>query len=831
MRYMVSGYIDRKIKSIRVGLLALMVAGTPVVLASNYKIESQSLDSALKSFASQAKIQLMYTGTDVADLTAPGVFGDYSYEQVVQKLLVNTDLQYKIVSDGLIVIQPAESSSQKDSGSGSSNMERIDSKIQKNIELEEIVVISRKREERLQDVPDSITAFTRYKIESMGIQDVGDFVAYTPNMSMKDGTSFTSASSSLTMRGITGGARYIIDGVPMSNSNSIFSGTLADVERIEVLRGPQSVLFGAGSISGAVNIVTRKPTNEFEAKVKAGYAKGNDKTISGLISGPVVEDKLHFLLNAYSRDSDGLIKSGSSNGIDLSTIDRQQINGRLLYTPNEDFELDLRLFTLREKNGADYTAKISSFDLRETFNASTDPRRRVAGLDDRNIDRISLRVAWDLSWATLSSITSYEDSETSLRTGGCWDDPNDPAVDEDPVTIGVQAGCIFGIAVGSSAGPGEVIDNDYRQLNKSTSWTQDFRLTSVDSDNLHWVVGADFLRQERVGGFDLGIIVGPVPGDFVNIFPSWGGGDEFWWGLYGQASYNLSDQLELTLAARYDENTHENTTYTSRDLDTIIPGFGPDGSLVDIQEVTRSKFQPKAQLSYKINSETMVYVTLSEGFKAGLWSGLNIFIEPETTTNYEVGVKSVLFDNRLSVTSAIFHIDYADQQIFTFNDVSDNDAGGAFGTIVNIPETNIDGLELEIALHATDALVLSAGVGYLDSRTTDGVRPPFTPEWTINTQIDYTVPLSNDWNLIAHTDYSYEGNQITNSGLQTVVSAVGFMNIRIGIENNRWRSTLFVKNALNKRTIENALNLRPSGAYLRGQNLPRSYGIELSYKF
>src|SRR5690606_19731562 len=199
--------------------------------------------------------------------------------------------------------------------------------------IEEILVTSRKREERLQDVPDTISAFTSETIEGAGIRSVADVAEMVPNLSIvqtqQPGVDF------LVIRGV-GQARnqeppvaMVIDGVQLTSSYGL-TQELFDVERIEVLKGPQGALYGRNAIAGAINIVTKKPTNEFEGRLTAGVGNGFFWETSGALSGPIVEDRLLFRVAGSYQDFDGNIHNVTQNK-DVNFFDTLALRGRLLF--------------------------------------------------------------------------------------------------------------------------------------------------------------------------------------------------------------------------------------------------------------------------------------------------------------------------------------------------------------------------------------------------------------------------------------------------------------------------------------------------------------------
>jgi iron complex outermembrane receptor protein len=691
-------------------------------------------------------------------------------------------------------------------------------------QIEEIMVTARRREESLQKVPDAITVVTAETIENAGIRNVGRFMDFVPNLTFRDGSAFRKGDIRISMRGIGNGQEgwapvtVLVDGVPTSSLDGINSGSL---ERIEVLRGPQSAVYGAGAIAGAINIVTQRPTNEWHYRANAAFAKGNDRRIGASMSGPLIEDKLKLQLRSNWRSSDGLIDS-ASNGIDLDFERQKEVGGRLIFSPSENFEADLRAQWLEEENGSTYQDKIADISQLDTFNDTTAARRRFAGEDERRLSNVALRLQARLGAMSLISVTGYSEIDQEVNSSACWDDPDSPAVDADPLTAGAQAGCLFGIAYGSAAAPGQPVDNLFNSLDNFETFTQDLRLQSDSEQRLRWLVGGSVLQRKTLTGFDASLILAPNE-SVLTLFPAWHRKQDEWWGVYGQLSWDATERLEITAAARYDDNEYHDTQYTTRERSTIVPVFDRQGHLIATQVEQADAFQPKVQLSYELYKDVMVYATWSRGFRAGSFN-TGSFTRPERTTNYEIGAKSSLFDRRMVLNTAVFHIDYSDQQFSTVISTP------PFRMPVTIPESNIDGAELEATVLATRALSFSGAVGYLDSRERGGTRSPIAPRWTGSLAADLALPVSASWTFRLHGDYRYTSSLYLSRNELTRIDAKDFVNARVGLENERWKALAFVDNLLDTRqlTTEGALI---GGGYVRAQNRPRSYGIEVSYRY
>lgn len=691
------------------------------------------------------------------------------------------------------------------------------------MQLEEVTVTARRREESLQHVPDAVTALTATAIESAGIQQFSDFAALTPNLNFQDGRAYRSGFLNVSMRGIGNGQEgypsvaYVVDGVPAESTDALNSGTLVNIERIEVLRGPQSALYGFNAIAGAINVITKRPENEWAYKARVAYGNGPDRRIAGTAAGAIVPDRALLTIAASYRDDDGRISS-ASNGIDLDFIRQTQVNARLLLTPTDALQIDIGGSYVKEHNGSTYQAKVPDESYIDNFDSEWDARRGFAGVDDRRLSRVAARVRWETESVVLTSVTSYSDVDQAIASGLCYDDPSDPAI---PSPVG-GASCLFGPAFGDAAAPGQPIDDFFDSRDDSRTFIQDLRLESAKDGAWTWMIGASYLDREAIVGFDAGLFLAPDATKLL-LYPSWNRKEDSWWGVYGQVTWKATDRLELTLAARHDDQDYRNTSYTDHTLSTIIQVPSEDGTLVDTQKEKGSEFQPKGQVSYNFTDDVMAYVTVSRGYRAGYFLS-GSFTLPETTTNYEVGLKSTGWNQRIVANVAAFHIDYSHQQFSTVIPEP------PFRVAVIIPETRINGIEFETTVLAVEHVTFGLGLGYLDAEVKDGTRAPAAPRFNANGSVDVTLPLSGGWSTLLHADARYNSSQYLATGNTQEIPAKTYLNARIGMQTDHYEVAAFIRNATDERQQAIA-SASFAGGYLLYQNEPRTYGIEFTASF
>lgn len=674
--------------------------------------------------------------------------------------------------------------------------------------MQSITVTTRRRAESLQDVPDAVTVFTADTIEDAGIDEISDFIELTPNITIRE--AFRAGVTFITLRGISTGQQgwapvaFNVDGVPAGSLDAINQGALVDIERIEVLRGPQGALYGAGAIAGAINVITKPPTDEFQYGLKASIESGDNRKLSGSISGPLSQ-KVLFRIDAYNQDSDGNIETTDGDGVDFE--EQTSLRGRLIFDL-DDIEIDLRGHYGDITAGAAFQEFLPPGDaglaLLDDFENSPGIERGILGVEDRTFKEASAKVEWDIGGALFSSVTGYSELEQGLFGSTTWQRP--PA-----------AGFC-----GPVGGPGEPPDCFQTLGDDFTVFTQDLRLTSDGDGPLRWLAGISYLEREavnllRVGAAATNASGTVVEGDSPFLDRVDQRNDEFI-GVYAQVNYDVSDRLEVTLAARYDENSYDSTQFT--DLTLATPVATPDG--VVTQNASDDLFQPKAQISYDWNDNVMTYATVARGFRTGFFNTGNL-TAPEDTWNYEVGFKSNILGGRALLNGAAFHIDYSDQQ---FTQIISE---APFRATTNIPETEIDGLELELVARPIDNLNVTAGLGWINAEVADGSDSPFTPDLTLNASIDYTIPVSSNLDALLRLDYSHQGEQFLGVGNQFEIGSKDYLNARASLTNGAWRLTAFSTNLTDERQPNEINNI--GFGFIRVPNKPRSTGIEVSYRY
>lgn len=679
----------------------------------------------------------------------------------------------------LSLVAPATASAQ-DAPASSANM----------LFIEEVIVSARKRDENLQQVPDAVSVFTASTIERSGINNIQDFAAFTPNLviidQLRPGIQTISLRGMTTVQGGQAPFAMIVDGVQQP-SMDFLNQELVDIERIEVLRGPQGTLYGGGAIGGAINVVTKRPGDEFEVSGKVYWGEGN--TFDGLatLSGPIV-DNVQFRTSVFYTNSDGVIRNTGTDG-NVDFRDEIVWRGALYIQPTENIDVELRAAYTDGEHGAMTLVPVTTAQF-DDF--SILPATNIEGVDKRKIQSYSAKVEVDLDAFTLTSITGYNDADQVLFGDGDY-----------------------------SIAP--TFAQDWRTDSRAVN--QEFRLSYDDSGAFRWLVGAfyqdrkisdytAFGNETAAGGLDLnGATL------VHNVMKSKS------WALFGQASYDITHAVELTLGLRYD-----------RDKQSVVDLYTPDSYV----KHPFKELQPKVSLSYQVTDDLMTYATYARGFRTGGFNPISQFAgrvyENEVADNFELGVKSEFFGGRVMVNAAAFHIAFDNQQFF-FSRATDH---GIFRNIVNIPKTEINGVEVEVAARPFDNLLLRGSLGYNDTEIKNfdgstlfkGNRTPQVNDITASISADFNYPIADGMDLIAHANYERRGSVYWDIENTLETPGKDFVNIRVGVETDNWTLALVGRNITNERTpgAVGADAFGP-GLHLRGPNRTRTWGGEVRFRF
>ncbi|NIB40813.1 TonB-dependent receptor [Pseudomaricurvus alkylphenolicus] len=745
-----------------------------------------------------------------------------------------------------------------------------------NLVLEEIVVTSRKREESLTDVPAAVQAFSETMLQDAHVERASDFLSLTPNVMFLDIQD--AGSAFLTIRGMTSNRNteqsvaVVYDGVLTTSPNAL-TQELFDVQQIEVLKGPQGALYGRNAIGGAILITTKQPTNEGEGKFTIGAGNADRIKVQGAYSGAIIEDELFYRVAGSFLDHNGYHTNVTLNEeVDFFKDESGRV--QLMWQPSDTFAMDVRYNKSRMKSGAINFKVTSRFHDGIPANCSpstADPRpcdivgdanltvddnkldSNILGLSTKDLQGASVKLDWDLGWATLTSTSAWD--EVDVYWAG-----DTPAV--------------FFPGADTPYGPERQFTNS--QWSTSQAYSQELRLTGADEESLRWIVGAYYVNNDRAVASTFGLdthgyVVDngfyPIPGgfDFTKVNPTLGFAKDKQqieaWAVFGQLAYDVSDEIELAVAMRYDEDERTITTLTPAQF--IHPIAAAEGQFEgkDSTQVF-DKLQPKISARWQPNGDWTFYTSWGVGFRAGgfnqtgiatamldgydsisdarkiqLPENLSDQYEQEETEDIEIGFKAKLLDGSMRLNASIFNTEVQDKQFFIF---ALTDSGLSAQTLLNIDEVTLTGLEMDFYYRTPiEGLDVFGAYGHIKSEIdeytanadaahlTDGSHAPYVPVYTGNLGAQYTVPTFIEGvNLVARLDYQRIGKTYWEPEELSSRDPVNLLNGRLAIESE---DGSWVLSAWGKNLNDTQYNAERDGPYgFAHPGALRSWGIEFS---
>jgi iron complex outermembrane receptor protein len=550
--------------------------------------------------------------------------------------------------------------------------------------LDEIIVTAEKREASLQDVPISIAAVTGEMIEQSAIDDIMDLYVQTPGLSF----SRAGGEAQVYIRGIGTDAFGVtidssvamhMDGVYLARPQMGLAQFL-DVERVEILKGPQGTLYGRNATGGAINIISRMPSDEQDGYITAGIGSFERQEIRAAANVPMNEAWNGRVAARYLKDdgfTDDLDPAGANNIDDQDMI---ALRGILAYDGDR---LDSTLIV----DYTDFTSGNRTSVPLDGLSFAVVNGAVPRGFDETRNDLDTFH-DWDTGGVTLSLDFDIADGVTLTSVTGFRDYESDFFFNTDGTEIEVT--------------------RSYFQY-ETDQLSQELRLTSDKDGAMNWLLGAYYLDEDKEGALGLGRNTHPSFGQVSFIIPNTDTTKAF--ALFGQVEYQFNDLWSGTLGVRYSDE--EKTDFTS--VGAIFgdfTGLASTGSVVEFFTRTEKKswddVSPRVVLSYRPNDDTLIYGSITQGFKSGGWNfsdGSPAF-DPEEVTSLELGFKTDLGGGRVRLNGSVFSYDYEDLQISTFLN--------GLTIVTNATDASVWGAEVELTALLSEAFVLNANLGYLN---------------------------------------------------------------------------------------------------------------------
>ena len=699
------------------------------------------------------------------------------------------------------------------------------SNLQKSIEV--ISVTARRQEENIKTTPIAVSAFTGDGLEARGFQDVSDVARVTPNV-VFDGAapvSGNSAAPSVFIRGIgqldftinsDPGVGIYVDGVYMARSvGGIID--LLDLERVEVLRGPQGTLFGRNTIGGAIQLISKKPDlDDMSGFVKAIYGSDNRQELQGSFNLPL-GDSSALKLTGLAKSRDGYVDNAF--GQDLGDDNTYSLRGQYRWQPSDEWETNLNIdYTKDDENGAANVAVTGHPNGALPYRFNTGPNFGCGAPDAG----LTFQSNGDLDTSTnaYSNYITHVDANPNSCFG--LNALNTDKSKTNSTTPSVSMNEIFGASFSVQHNMGNITfesitayrelesrfqrDSDHSQFHifdtfnyqEQEQFSQEFNI-SGNHEKINWLAGYYYFDESAIEDVNIVLPAGSrtilIRGLFDNAVSNNN------WALFGEATYDISNRFHLTAGVRY---TEEEKTYKTNQI-FGFNGNGPSASytplgydLITVDEYLATGLPTLAKLveddaktdisdttvrltaSYEVTNDIFTYATFSQGFKSGGFNprylaptGLGnddptddfkaISFDPEFVDMLELGAK-LTFDNGLSLNVAVFKMDYKDMQV----SASTSSSSGSRVTS-NAASASIDGLEAEFTYFLTDDLVIEGSVGYLDAKYDEfGDSVDFAclpncnlariPDSTASLNIVYYSELENGASLMSRVDWSYKSS-------------------------------------------------------------------------
>lgn len=666
------------------------------------------------------------------------------------------------------------------------------------VAIDEVVVTADKREQKAKDIPTSMSVLSGIQLEDRGINDVQELVQFTPNVHMKSG----STARALIFRGISNDADFIhspvgvfIDDIGFS-MNFMQNPVLYDIERIEVLRGPQGTLYGRNSESGVINIITRQPDNDFRGTIYTdigAYQPDHGTSMSyktGFsVSGPVVRDKLFLGLAGEYEKSDGYIEDSYQDDDSANDIDHRNIRLVTRWTPTSKLEITANADILEMRDGNAVKRYLEGPYATSPHEVRYDHTKNENRQDG---DGQSLKVKYETNNFDVVSITGRRFHKNQMyRDGG---------------------GTIFSDGL-----------NDIYYLSDALS--QELRFSSNKETRFKWVGGVYAFKENYDTYVDL-----PTLSEVRDTEV-----DSEGYAVFGQGTYSLTKRLHLTAGLRYGYDKQDG----SLEYDGVMGQFKLD------KEFDDDVLLPKLSVSFDVTPKVMTYATVSKGYYGGGYNTAYAMSEdgfaygPEYTWNYEAGIKSSLFNDRLNLNIAAFYIDIEDKQVAQLDGLTD------MMVVENAAEAHSQGFEFELHAKPAAGFDLFGGVGYTevvfdDWTAREMVRGngsvsyidydysdkdmPNAPKLTYNIGAQYRHKSG----LFGRVDMNSSGDYYSDAKNTQKIEGVELVNLRLGYETERYDIILWAKNITNEEYITMGF-ARKFDQAVDGE--PRMIGTTLRWRF
>jgi iron complex outermembrane receptor protein len=661
--------------------------------------------------------------------------------------------------------------------------------------IETIVVTAQKRAENVQDVPISMEVVGGDELDHLSINTFEDLQRFVPNFTVQP----TPGANQIYIRGIGSGAQNFafeqavslyVDGI-YAGRNRQFMAPFFDIERVEVLRGPQGALLGKNTAAGAISLVSAQPTQTMEGFIQVAPLLSRDGVdASGVMSGPIT-DRLSGRLAMKYTDEDGYVDN-EGTGEEVPARDDRLVRGTVTFVPTDALNVTAKLeYSDATVDGTQAISELPGSDFNDERKLTEDPFG-FPEIDETKSWNASIVTDLALGDTTFTAITGWSEYDSDKYTGAASADPED--------WLSIQT-------------------EDFDQF------SQEIRLLSPTDGRFDWIVGAYFDTSDFTTHFDTryDLLGGLIVGRADMVFDQ----ETTTWSAFAQAEWNVGDKLDIIGSARY-TNTEKDATLNQFVISgvPVSPAYGPLPKLIE-DSLDEDTFDPAVTLRYRFDEDIMAYLTFAQGSKAGGFvsnsgsvTAATFEFDTETSRNVEAGIKATLLEGRLSTAVSIFHTEFDDLQVSNY-------VPGEGLVIGNAASATTQGAEFSGTWYAARGLILGASVGYLDAEYDEfpggpclfgrpcppdqsqndigGTTIPNTSKWSGNVHGEYQFSVLGDLQLTTYLVVAFRSSYDVEADLNPNARQDGYAKLDARVEladpEAGWSLALFGKNLTNKHTF------------------------------
>lgn len=720
--------------------------------------------------------------------------------------------------------------------------------------LQTVQVTAEHRVSSINKTPITMDAFSAHELQQLHITDIKALARVSPSLNIHSPFGDNSYPA-LSIRGMNSdnftefspqSIGVYLDGVYLT-APPMLGFSMFDLERVEVLKGPQGTLYGRNTIGGAIRLIPAPPTFTPDGYVNVTYGRYQHLSVEGAMGGPLSKDVAYRVSGRFVRQWEGPFNDSNPNGDSTGQVRQAYVRGQLLWnaTPNFTTRIDVHagidhsdtwpfsqvaaLVPKGQPNagqicapflaGNYHLANAECVDVTGYHNLSNNPYRNPLSLFGRNHNKsfgTELHADWDLGFATLTSITGYE--YLTRRAG----------YDED-------------------AGPNPVIDTI--RAADINQFSQELRLASKtdNGSRFSWLTGL-YASHDRLSG-------SPI---FVSNMEDWAGSSTAdydslktsVWGLFGQVNYKLTDKLKLTVGAR-ESAVHRTFDYHEVNTPLVpVPGT-PTVTFAAHNFLNQSAWSGKVGLDYTPTQNLMLYGSVSRGFNAGSFSPYFLGspeamepTKPATDITYEAGFKWTTLQNRMQLNGALYYNDWKNIQVTAI----ENRAGINAPYLTNAQGAYIYGGELELKARPVPQWTLSLGTSYIHTALRNIINPNLfgvpvnlkgrplanSPEWSVMANTAYQFTLRDNYHVVPSVDARWETKEYRDLlGTQMLVSPQHMIaNASVTVDHGGpWHVEVWMHNITNRQYVTEAYQVVAAGMAGLVWNMPRTYGVTFGTTF